>query len=383
MNLSIQPLPTLVAFVISAVVMVLILLTQRWHGRWSYDSTKGVQKIHQGKVPRIGGIALFTGVWITGYLLSYSIQDLLNTILIVTAIAFSFGLMEDLTKKVSVAIRMWATLLPGIVAYFLTGYSLSYFGIAPIDWVLQWTALSVLFTAFAICGITHAVNMIDGYNGLAAWSSIWILLGLWAISSACGDSELAMISLIFVGATAGFLLLNWPCGKVFLGDGGSYFLGASIACLCVLLVLRNPTVSPFACLVLCSYPIIETLYSIWRRFKLKKSSGNPDRLHLHQLIGEKLIYPALSKRRSTYGKSATTGFAVSLFCIPTVIMALALYDQQKTLIVLFFALTFGYIMVYITVSKMSDGLSKVVHLAANEVFTEEKTPQQKSDGGRV
>jgi UDP-N-acetylmuramyl pentapeptide phosphotransferase/UDP-N-acetylglucosamine-1-phosphate transferase len=301
----------------------------------------------------------------------------------VTAFAFSFGLLEDLTKKVSVAIRMWATLLPGIVAYFLTGYSLSYFGIAPIDWILQWTVLSVLFTAFAICGITHAINMIDGYNGLAGWSSIWILLGLWAISSVCGDPELATISLIFVGATAGFLLLNWPWGKVFLGDGGSYFLGASIACLCVLLVLRNPTVSPFACLVLCSYPIIEALYSIWRRFKMKKSSGNPDRLHLHQLIGEKLIYPALGKRRTTYVNSATTGFTVSLFCTPAAIMALALYDQQNTLITLFCALTFVYIMVYYSVRKMNTGQSKVVHLAANEVFTEEKTLQKKGDASRA
>jgi UDP-N-acetylmuramyl pentapeptide phosphotransferase/UDP-N-acetylglucosamine-1-phosphate transferase len=353
MNLSTQPLPTLAAFVISAAVMVLIVLTQGWHGRWSYDSTKGIQKTHDGRVPRIGGIALFTGVLFTGYLLSYSIQDLLNTILIVTAISFSFGLMEDLTKKVSVVIRMWATLLPGVVAYFLTGYSLSNFGIAPIDWVLQWTVLSVLFTAFAICGITHAINMIDGYNGLAGWSAIWILLGLWAISSACGDPELATISLIFVGATAGFLLLNWPWGKVFLGDGGSYFLGASIACLCVLLVLRNPTVSPFACLVLCSYPIIETLYSIWRRFKMKKSSGNPDRLHLHQLIGEKLIYPALGKRRTRYVKSATTGFAVTLFCIPTAIMAYALYGQQVSLIALFCTISLGYLMLYHVVSKMN------------------------------
>jgi UDP-N-acetylmuramyl pentapeptide phosphotransferase/UDP-N-acetylglucosamine-1-phosphate transferase len=353
MSPSAHLLLTLMAFVISAAVMVLIVLTQRWHGRWSYDSTKGVQKTHQGKVPRIGGIALFIAMWLTGTQLSSASQEILNTVLILTAIAFSFGLLEDLTKKVSVAIRLWATLLPGVVAYFLTGYSLNYFGIAPIDWVLQWTVLSVLFTAFAICGITHAINMIDGYNGLAGWSTIWILLGLWAISTACGDRELALICLVFVGATAGFLQLNWPWGKIFLGDGGSYFLGSSIACLCVLLVLRNPTVSPFACLVLCSYPVIEALYSIWRRVKNKKNSGNPDRLHLHQLIGEKLIYPVLGKNRSTGAKSAATGFVVSLFCVPTAVMAYALYDKQNTLIILFCGFSFGYLWVYRAASKMN------------------------------
>jgi hypothetical protein len=121
----------------------------------------------------------------------------------------------------------------------------------------------------------------------------------------------------------------------------------------VLLVLRNPTVSPFACLVLCSYPVIEALYSIWRRVKNKKSSGNPDRQHLHQLIGEKLIYPALGKSRSTRAKSATTGFAVSLFCVPTTVMAYAIYDQQNTLIILFCGLSLGYWLVYRTASNMN------------------------------
>ena len=366
MSPSAQLPPSLVAFAISTVVMVLIVLTQRWHGRWSYDSTKGVQKTHQGKVPRIGGIAIFIAMWLTGTQLSYASQEILNNVLILTAIAFSFGLLEDLTKKVSVAIRLWATLLPGVVAYFLTGYSLNYFGIAPIDWVLQWTVLSLLFTAFAICGITHAINMIDGYNGLAGWSAVWILIGLWGISTACGDQELALISLVFVGATAGFLLLNWPWGKVFLGDGGSYFLGSGIACLCVLLVLRNPTVSPFACLVLCSYPVIEALYSIWRRVRNKKNSGNPDRLHLHQLIGEKLIYPALGKNHTNRAKSATTGFMVSLFCVPTAIMAYALYDQQITLIILFCALSLGYWMLYCTATKMNVVRGSGVELRVEE-----------------
>ena len=360
MSPSAQLLPSLVAFAISAMVMVFILLTQGWHGRWSYDSVKGVQKTHQGKVPRIGGVALFIAMLLTGTQISSASQEILNTVLIFTAIAFSFGLLEDLTKKVSVAIRLWATLLPGVFAYFLTGYSLNYFGIAPIDWVLQWTVLSVLFTAFCISGITHAINMIDGYNGLAGWSSVWILLGLWAISTACGDQELALISLIFVGAIAGFLALNWPWGKVFLGDGGSYFLGSSIACLCVLLVVRNPSVSPFACLMLCSYPVIEALYSIWRRVKNKKKSGKPDRLHLHQLIGEKLIYPLLSKNDSTRAKSATTGFVSSLFCVPTAAMAFALYDKQNTLIILFCGLSLGYLWIYRAATKLNTAPGMVI-----------------------
>jgi hypothetical protein len=103
---------------------------------------------------------------------------------------------------------------------------------------------------------------------------------------------------------------------------------------------------------------------------------------LHQLIGEKLIYPALDKRRSAHMKSGTTGLAVSLFGIPAALIASALYDQQNALIVLFFCLVFGYIMVYHAISNMGAGRSKAIHLAVNEVFTEKKVPQKKVDGGR-
>jgi len=88
-----------------------------------------------------------------------------------------------------------------------------------------------------------------------------------------------------LGAMIGFMSLNWPKGKIFMGDGGAYLVGFILAELSVLLIARNPSVSPWFPLTLLGYPIFETLFSMYRRKFLHQTiSGHPDALHLHQLI---------------------------------------------------------------------------------------------------
>lgn len=337
--------PLALSFVLSSVAATLIVLTQRWHGRYSYDSLDGVQKVHHEQVPRIGGLSIFAATIAAYFLVSPSVKTVLEPTLVLGAIAFSFGFMEDLTKRVSVAIRLWATMLPGIIGYFLTGMVLDTFGIPGIDGALQWTAIAVVFTAFAVCGVTQAINMIDGYNGLAGWTCIWILLGIALLALSVGDLATAITALIVLTATAGFLVMNWPWGKVFLGDGGAYFLGVSIAWLCVSLVNRNSAISPFACLLLCSYPIIEVLYSMVRRTKSRISSGRPDRLHLHQIIAAGFIYPATSRLRPAY-QNSLTGWVISLFSLPALAIAITFAQSQGALIIAFGLLIIGYISLY-------------------------------------
>ena len=338
--------PYLLALAVSFGVAIALILTRSWHGKYSFDTVIGVQKVHQSQVPRIGGIAIFMGFWSAKTLLPDGAIDVLEPSLAIGLIAFTFGLIEDLTKKVPVVIRLWATLIPGVVGYFLTGYCLKYFGFEVVDFLLQWSVVSVAFTAFAVCGVTHAMNMIDGFNGLAGWSAIWILVGIGAVSLDCGDEHLALVAGILLASTLGFLLVNWPWGKLFLGDGGSYFLGASIAWLCVALVNRNPQVSPFACLLLCSYPVTEALYSIARRTKARLSSGQPDRMHLHQLVAMGLIYPKCRGRLSPLYRNSMTGFIVSLLCLPAIVFAVLFSSNQALLITAFLVNTLVYIGLY-------------------------------------
>jgi len=343
--LSIASNPFALAFGVSALVAIGIVATGRFHGKYSFDLAVGVQKVHTHPVARNGGLAMVvSGLSVIPMLLE-QVRSVFVPTLILGLIAFSFGLMEDLSKKVPIAFRLWATMIPGVVGYLLAGMTLSYIGIDWLDSVLQWTPVAILFTAFAVWCVTHSMNMIDGLNGLAGWTAIWIFscIGLLALSS--GDVAIAITAGVLVASTAGFLLLNWPFGKLFLGDGGAYFLGVTIAWLCVSLVNRNPEISPFACLVLCSYPIIEVLYSMTRRTKAGTSSGNPDRLHLHQLLAESFINPYLNTLQPVY-KNSIAGICVSVFSIPAALLALAFAQEQWTLMTIFAALVFAYLVLY-------------------------------------
>ena len=84
----------------------------------------------------------------------------------------------------------------------------------------------------------------------------------------------------------GFFVLNFSTGKIFLGDGGAYLLGFILASLAIQLPARNYDVSPWTSLIFCSYPIIETIFTIFRRIKNRKSIHEPDNLHLHHLVSE-------------------------------------------------------------------------------------------------
>ena len=98
-----------------------------------------------------------------------------------------------------------------------------------------------------------------------------------------------------LGALLGFLVFNYPSGRIFMGDGGAYLLGFWLGELSVLLVVRNPDVSPWFPIVLLAYPVVETLFSIYRRkFLQGRSAGRPDAMHLHQLIYRRLARVAVA-----------------------------------------------------------------------------------------
>jgi UDP-N-acetylmuramyl pentapeptide phosphotransferase/UDP-N-acetylglucosamine-1-phosphate transferase len=104
---------------------------------------------------------------------------------------------------------------------------------------------------------------------------------------------LATVSLVLAGATAGFWLVNFPWGKLFLGDGGAYFSGFALAWLSVELLVRHPNVTPWASVLLCGYPTVEVLYSVVRRSRGRLSPGQPDRRHLHSLVATHIVQPRL------------------------------------------------------------------------------------------
>lgn len=284
----------------SFVVSLLIVVSQKWHGKLSHDhDLDGVQKVHTTAVPRIGGIAVLAGV-VLGVLLFVRLfpgeikQSLeVRTILLLLASvpAFAAGIIEDVTKRVPVRVRLAATVLSALLASVALGATVDGIDIWGVDNLLKIVPIAIIVTATVVAGGANAINIIDGFNGLAGSTVLIMTAGLVAVAVDCGDAYIAARGVLCAGATVGFLLFNFPTGKLFLGDGGAYFLGFWVAELAVLLLVRNPAVNAWQVLAICAYPVIEVLFSIYRRKFIKNTSpGAPDALHLHALVYRRLVF---------------------------------------------------------------------------------------------
>lgn len=283
-------IPYLLAFTAALLASLALVLTQHWHGRFSLDGTDGVQKHHLVPTPRIGGVAIALALVVAWLVAPPDVRFLLGPMLLAGVPAFAFGLLEDLTKKVSVPARLLATMSSGALAWYLTGIAMQDTGVPPIDWLLSFMPVAVLFTAFAVGGVANSINIIDGFNGLAAGSVAIMLGAIGLIALSLGDAPLASVCFLGVACALGFGAVNWPYGKLFLGDGGAYLLGFLLAWLAVLLPMRNPEVNAWATILVCAYPVLEVGFSVRRRRNREgHHPGQPDKVHLHHLIHRRVV----------------------------------------------------------------------------------------------
>jgi UDP-N-acetylmuramyl pentapeptide phosphotransferase/UDP-N-acetylglucosamine-1-phosphate transferase len=334
-----------IAFLVSFFFCIAIVVTKRWHGALSMDSTQGVQKIHLVPTPRIGGIPIILGLILA---LGYSdadIQTILGPIFFAGMPAFLFGLAEDLLKHIGVLKRLLATMASGLLAWYLTDYSLSRLDIWGLDTLMQFSFFSVLFTAFAVGGVANAINIIDGFNGYASLTCTIGFLGFALIAFQVGDQSLAAVGLILAACVWGFFWVNWPFGKLFLGDGGAYFLGFALAWVAVLLIERNPTVSAFSALVICILPITEVLFSIFRRKIRNKHIGKPDNLHFHSIVKRRYASRWFVKWPS-FASNSLVGVLLGLISLFSTIMANFFYETTSYCVITSLLFLLVYVAVY-------------------------------------
>lgn len=279
----------------SLLVGILLIRTQHLHAKLSMDhDLGGVQKFHATPTPRIGGVPMLGGLLAGGMVLMWAPsaeRELFWGVLLATLPVFSAGLIEDLTKKVSPFIRLLAAFASAVIALYSVNAVLPGVGIPGLDHVLAaMPVLAVVLTVFAVGGVCHSVNIIDGYNGLMGGVVLFASLAIAYVSLAVGDISLLVISLALAGSIVGFLVWNFPRGMIFAGDAGAYLVGFLLAELAVLLVARHPSVvSPWFPLLLLIYPVFETVFSIWRRKKRKAAAGLPDSMHFHQMVYKRLV----------------------------------------------------------------------------------------------
>ena len=264
---------------------VLVVITKRWHGSLTFDTFTGPQKFHDAPTPRIGGLAVYLGYWIVVAAIPQPTQSLLVALGICGTPAFLAGLAEDLSNRVAVPWRLLATVLSGLLFCLFTGYSVTQTEVYLVDDLIELHFISLLFTAFAIGGLSNAINVIDGFNGLAAGAVIIMVSSFGIAAFLVDDIELALFAAVIVALLLGFLFVNFPWGYLFLGDGGAYFAGFLLGSLAVMLPVRNPQISEWYSIMILAYPVLEILHSIVRRTVRKgRRATSPDNLHLHTLI---------------------------------------------------------------------------------------------------
>lgn len=268
-------------------------------------------------------------------------------------IAFAGGIVEDYTGKVSAMRRLLLTMAAALLAYFLLDARLD-----RIDWPFSvwplyiWLALPI--SVLAVAGIANAINIIDGFNGLASVVTICMLLSLGYVALQVNDMFVLVAALMVAGATAGFLIWNYPVGLIFLGDGGAYFIGFMLGELALLLVVRNPQVSTWYAALLLIYPAFETLFSAYRRMFVRgKSPTMPDGIHLHSLIFRRIVQWAVGRKegRALLRRNSLTSPYLWMFSLMAVIPATMFW--RHTWVLMIFCLLFmtSYIWLYVRIVR--------------------------------
>ena len=326
------------AFVVSLGVTLWLVRGAKVNGHRYHDhDLSGPQKFHSTPVPRVGGIGIFAGVVAAVGLMALRQPSiaLSATLLMLCAIpAFGSGLTEDLTKTQSPRRRLFFTAVSAALAALLMDAVIDRTELPGLDWIVSFRAGAALVTVFVVAGVANSINIIDGFNGLASMCAILMLASIGYVAFQVGDPLVQAMAVAGVGAVLGFFVWNFPSGLIFLGDGGAYFLGFYIAELAILLLHRNPMVSPMFPLLVCIYPVFETLFSIYRRVMLRgQPAGMPDGIHLHSLIYRRIMRWALGKqsKRTAARRNSMTSPYLWMLCMTAVVPAMLFWNSTALL----------------------------------------------------
>lgn len=295
----------------------------------------GPQSFHISPTPRIGGIAIFIGIFLSLFI-AFLVEEPYSSNFFYLGIScipvFIAGFLEDLTGKLHPKFRMLLIAFSSGFVFFLLEVKVIRLDLPLIDSLFQIKLFSLMFTIFALVGLSNAINIIDGFNGLASMVSMMILMAIAYVAYKTGDYEITSLCVISSFALLGFFLLNYPFGLIFLGDGGAYLSGFLIGVSSILLVKKHSEVSAWFALMVNIYPVYETLFSIYRRkFLRKRSAMSPDALHLHSLIYQIFIKKFLNLYSPQVRNPLTSVFMWVLNAIG-IVLALLFWENTKFLI---------------------------------------------------
>jgi UDP-N-acetylmuramyl pentapeptide phosphotransferase/UDP-N-acetylglucosamine-1-phosphate transferase len=319
------------------------------------DKHEGIQKYHVNPTTRMGGLGVVLSIAFGILLIKkyYPYEAYLSFFMMISFLpVFIGGLLEDLTHKVSAKNRLLLAIISSIMIVYVTQLSITRTDIYVIDYFIQIPSISLIITIFLIVGFVNSINIIDGFHGLAS-GTIFIILSSFTILALILDDYLIFrILLILITANIGFFFWNWPKGKIFLGDAGSYLFGIWIIVLGIMLQNRSQNISPLAPLLICIYPIIETLFTIYRRKFLKNFPVSyPDAMHLHSLIYRRLIPKDATDKSSLNKANSKVAIYIWIFTLINSLIAIIFRNYTLLLLVAIILAFVVYIIFYASIVK--------------------------------
>lgn len=323
----------LIGFVISlGVCFGIIILSSRLHFFVDSATSDKPQRFHTDNTSRAGGVGIFIAC-VSACVVFFGFDKPILGLLFGSLIIFLSGLAEDFSSALSPKLR----LLLQCFGAFLACYTMhTYISDLSLGFTFPYMA-GMLFSIFALVGVTNATNIIDGFNGLASGVCLLIFIAIAIVAYEVQDWDIFQIAFLSTAAILGFFVLNFPYGKIFLGDGGAYFLGFLAGFLLVALT-QNPSngVSAWFGLSLMIYPVWEVLFSIFRRKRQKAHAMQPDSLHLHTLIFARL------GARKVPSANAKTSLLIIASIAPFMLISVLCYQHTVLLI----ALCVVFILIY-------------------------------------
>jgi UDP-GlcNAc:undecaprenyl-phosphate/decaprenyl-phosphate GlcNAc-1-phosphate transferase len=314
MNLHVmQWFDPLVLLFMGIALVLNIAVAYLWHKKFyrnlGLKTYKAIQRIHLNETPRLGGfIFILSLVSFVAFSNTNESVQLLKIILLSIVPIIFVGIKEDLFHNVEPAIRILALFFVGwlFIAQF-TGPLAILADIPLIGKLLLLQGGISIFYILSMTAVANGMNLIDGVNGLCGAVALSILSALLFLSYK--TSDITMLSLIFsvILFLIPFMLMNYPYGRIFLGDLGAYSLGLIVSMLTIILFGRHPEISPVGAVLILIYPVTEVVFSLLRRMVKGVSIYHPDTAHLHlklfyffrpqphyKKIANALVTPALS-----------------------------------------------------------------------------------------
>ena len=259
------------------------------------DVPKDNRRMHKKPVPRLGGLAIFLG-FIVSMLLFVDIDHQMKGILLGASIIVVLGVVDDMSPLRALFkffVQIFAALVAvfhGVVIEILSNPNV--FAENPY-WELNW--LSIPITVLWIVGITNAVNLIDGLDGLACGVSTISAVSMLVIALLVSEGDVALVMASLVGACLGFMPYNRNPAKMFMGDTGSTFLGYVLATISIQGLFKYYAIVSFAVpFLILGLPMFDTLFAIIRRLAHGQNPMAPDRGHIHH----RLIDMGLSQKQA-------------------------------------------------------------------------------------